>query len=295
MKRELTLALPRYIQDAENSSLIKKLCQSARSVTAPGLLHYFSAELSANLPIATVTGAVDGLNTQHGYWLRADPVDFQTDINSVYFFGIRHLDMNLHQARCIADMLRPIISDYGFELHVPAVYRWYLKLPEAVALKTPSPETMMGCSVRDYLTEVDISWRKMFTEIQMTLKLCEVNLCLKREISALWFWGGGYLPHLSSHTYQQIISDNNVVGEGIALLTNIAYQKFEPELLMSIKSLNNTLLVIDDLRVAISYALPLIYQALRRRQFDQLNMYLGDKNLYQISAKQVPAWWQFWR
>jgi hypothetical protein len=293
------VALPQFFQcEALNDfndhfSLLEKLRTCADEAIATPIWHYFSKQYAHQLPIAAITGLADGIDTREGNWLRADPVDLQTDINSVYFFGIRHLDVNLTQARHIAEELKPLFVELGYELFTPHPYRWYLKLPETVNIATPAPETMMGATIRDYLTEVDVSWRRLFTEVQMVLQKCEVNQLLKRPITGLWFWGEGELPEPPKLPWKAIATDD-LVATGLAKLSNCKSLNLKTLQAEDLVNMSDTLIVLDDMDRLQSRLLQPLYQALRKRQIGELELYLGNEHLLRIKAKNVPAMWKFW-
>lgn len=131
-------------------------------------------------------GLAYGLDTQDGYWLRADPVELRADINSAYFLGQGAIKLDLAQAKKLAERFKPLLDPFKLELFVPDPYAWFLKSKQPILLKTSPPEMMLGVSIHDYLTEAEPWLRRLFTEIQMLL----VN---EKPVTGLWLWGGGAL------------------------------------------------------------------------------------------------------
>jgi hypothetical protein len=207
-------------------------------------------DLPSTLPIAAITGLAYGLDTREGYWLRADPVDLRTDINSAYFFGQQALNLDLAQAQKLADSIKPLLVDLDVELFVPDPYSWFMKLKHPVLLKTAHPNTMQGASIRDYLIEADPWVRRLFTEIQMLLASNTNAKIGERPVNGLWIWGGGAL--CSS-------TDNNLV------------------------------VLHPDENIEEQYLLP-IYQDLRRKKITELLIHIGGDKMYYLTSKQLSWW-----
>lgn len=150
---------------------------------------------------AAVMGLTYGLDTSQGYWLRADPVELRADINSAYFLGQAALTLDLAQAQKLAERIKPLLVPLELELCVPDPYAWFLKSKHPILLNTPPPETIVGASIHDYLTEAEPWLRRLFTEIQMLL----VN---ENAVTGLWLWGGGVLADAKlkqQHWWQKLI------------------------------------------------------------------------------------------
>ncbi|MSP53116.1 MAG: hypothetical protein EXR81_02545 [Gammaproteobacteria bacterium] len=207
-------------------------------------------ELPSTLPIAALTGLVYGIDTHEGYWLRADPVDLRADINSAYFFGQQALNLDLAQAQKLADSIKPLLVDLDIELFVPDPYCWFLKLKQAILLKTPHPDTMQGASIRDYLIEAEPWVRRLFTEIQMLLPSITHKKIGERPVTGLWLWGGG------------------------ELCSNVD---------------NNLLVIHPDENMEEQYLLP-IYRDLRQKKISELLLYTGGDVMYSVTPKQLSWW-----
>lgn len=300
MIKQLTLVVPYTEQQLQHESLptatktLRSFCQRLTKQTLPAALQYYDIEAQAELPLAAITAAADGLETQDGVWLRADPVDLRTDINSVYFFGQQQLQFTFAQAQAIATKIAPLFVDYGYQLLVPDAYRWYLKAPTSAGIKTSAPSTMLGLSIRDYLQETDSHWRKLFTEVQMSLHLMKENQQLAKPITGLWFWGEGSIEQDIKCPWQNIIADDPI-SLGIAKFHDIAHTASNNFLLTDAKDHNNTLLVLEQISDKTEQLLDKVLCQWRKQHIEQLNVYWGGTEYYQLQPHLLKRWWQFWR
>jgi hypothetical protein len=206
--------------------------------------------LDNTLPIAALTGLHYGFDTRQGYWLRADPIDLRADINSAYFFGQQCLKLDLAHAQKLADSIKPLLVDLDIELFVPDPYCWFLKLKTPISLNTPPPHTMLGCSIRDYLTEAEPWVRRLFTEIQMLLAPVATKKIGERLVTGLWLWGGGELPATKDNEVLMIHPDEDSEDKHL-----------KP-----------------------------IYKALKQKKINELMIYTGGEQMHHLTSKQLSWW-----
>lgn len=298
---KITLVLPTYHNcDAYNDFkteflALDWLISLAQQHQASCDLQFFSSNHRQSLPIAALTGCADGLNTDTGYWLRADPCDLRYDLNAVYHYGIRHLELNLTQAQKIVDAINPLLADAGMHMFAPNAYRWYIRSNDNIELSTTTPEQAFGTAVQNYSQSMPKNLRLLSAEIEMLLKQLDVNQNLRRSITGLWFWGSGQLPCHQLRCAADTIVGDCVVSRGIAHRLGINYFPIDYFKWNTIADQGSLLMSCHYLaRFEANFLSPII-SLMQRRFIESLDIYLGGSELYSIKSTAIPAWWQFWR
>lgn len=157
-------------------------------------------------PIAALSRQADVGDAAGHAWLRADPAWLRPDINGVRLLAHGEA-LGLDAADCaeLLPALRPLFGDAGFELDAPHPARWYLRLPKDTKIPAFSdPGDALG---EDLFEHMDTGpearrWRALESEVQVTLHNHPFNARRaargQSPVNALWFWGGGRLPAVSS-------------------------------------------------------------------------------------------------
>ncbi len=152
------------------------------------------------LPSAALCRLGEGLAADAGCWMHADPVHLHADRDRVLLFDARHLELDMEQARRLADEVEAHYAEDGWRLEMVRPERWYLRLPEPPALRTHSLEAVVGRHIEPYLPEGEAArnWRFRLNETQMLLHAAAVNqeraATGLRPVNGLWYWGAGVLP-----------------------------------------------------------------------------------------------------
>lgn len=157
-------------------------------------------------PVAAVARARDAGDAAGACWLRADPAFVRAEINGARLLAHGEaLGLDRAQADALLRPLRPIFGDAGFMLDAPDPSRWYLRLPQGVALpRLASPEEALGADLLEHLPADDTTssegrrWRALLSETQVALH----NHPLNAErigrglapVNSVWFWGAGAVP-----------------------------------------------------------------------------------------------------
>lgn len=300
----LTLVIPDLLPKvmAKYISLpqaLKLLLSRAAKITNPThnsvqlLFYLFGYSYHGELPVAAVTGLMDGLDTTHDYWLRMDPVELRADLSAVYLIGNQHLtDADKYLSPTILQQLHELLQLDHLNLLMPAIDRWYLQMKQDPAVNTQPLPTVIGKNIYTYMPEGVRRnyWRQLFTELQMLLH--HPTMQREQQINAVWLWGAGKLPEVVNSSWQAIFTDN-LLTQGLAKLANKdpAISINVVDFLDQIKH-GEYLIVLDAVEPVLGNWFSLVLKALRSGKLKQLNLYLGDEYCYQISAQSV---WYFWR
>lgn len=283
------ISLPEALKSLLSRSAIK-INPTHNSVQL--LFYLFGHSYQGELPVAAVTGLIDGLDTTHDYWMRMDPVELRADLSAVYLIGNQHLigsDKQLSQT--VQQQLQELLQLDHLNLFMPAIDRWYLQMKHDPAVNTQPLPAVLGKNIYAYMPEGERRnyWRQLFTELQMLLH--HPTMQREQQINAVWLWGAGRLPDSIDTKWKAIFTDN-LLTRGLAKLANRdAVTSDVVDFLDQIKQ-GDYLMVLDAVEPVLGNWFNLVLKALRSGKLKQLNLYLDDEHCYQISAQSI---WYFWR
>lgn len=132
-----------------------------------------------------------------GVWLRADPVYLRADRDHLRFFDAHVLGLEHAEAETLAAEIAAIYADLGWQLHVAAPDRWYLRIDVEPDIHTHPPGDVVGRVVDPFLPQGPDArrWHALLTEMQMVLHMSPVNAARERAgklpVNSVWFWGNG--------------------------------------------------------------------------------------------------------
>ncbi len=306
--RHLTLVIPRLLSGILKahplrlSALSKLLARSNQTSVnynlEQQLFELFSLPTAGELPIGAVTALADQLLANRNYWLRADPVEFRTDLAAVYMMGNSHLSNTALEHPL--EQLKTLLSLDGIKLHAPQITRWYLELETDPEIYTWPLTQVVGKDITPYLPTGpnQAYWRKLFTEIQMLLHY-QSALPQENAINGVWLWGAGRLPKPVPVPWQKVWS-NDVLARGLALLNNIpvavAPANFEEWLETSQPQKN--LLVLEEAmsvenvtKLESNWFTPLV-RALKNKDISSLDLYLTEDRIYHLTSRTIRYFWR---
>ncbi|MCW8964780.1 MAG: hypothetical protein OQL16_13375 [Gammaproteobacteria bacterium] len=173
---------------------------------------------ASQIPFASLTATMDGLDGKNGFWMRADPVYLYADTHSLILQDPGGLNLTFAERDELADVIRPLFDEYGATLHTPTAARWYLHFEHAAPQIecTPLYEALMK-PANSYLPTGEDSrrWHTLFNEIQMVLNQSTVNENREyyglQPVNSLWFWGLGASPQNPGAAFDCCIGGNDYV------------------------------------------------------------------------------------
>ncbi|WP_233842852.1 phosphoglycerate mutase [Dyella sp. 2HG41-7] len=184
---------------------------------AKGYLGGLSSNFSCDgaLPVAALTRQHLVGDAGDACWLSADPAWVQPDMSGARLMACGQLLLNMHDARALADALKPIFDDAGMTLCVSSPDRWHLRLPADIALPDfDAPEQALGEDLYEHLPQGEHArtWRMLFNEVQVLLHQHPINTERRERglppVNCLWFWGGGVLPPRVATALKGVIADD---------------------------------------------------------------------------------------
>lgn len=336
MKKNLTVVIPHLFSNACFSDEINKtsfsalrlmLSRAKRNTIVQNnldtlLASFFSYPVAeASFPAAAITGLVDGLPTQDGYWMRADPVELQLDLSAVYFMDGEHLNLTHEEIEALRKDLNLFLHQEGITLYTPTKTRWYLQLKENPHIKTFYSEELIGKNISNWLPcgERQTYFRKLMTEIQMVLhdhSINQVRLKSRKPlVNTLWFSGEGSLPCSLKSPWKKIAT-NDVLVKGLATLTQTPLVESGEKLLDEMEAPGDYLFVLqlprnsfsdnkrcsegEDLSKKSAEILQNIYnnffdrilKSLRKGDVNKVTFYFDTQKYFQITHKSIRFFWR---
>ncbi|TAL88159.1 MAG: phosphoglycerate mutase [Rhodanobacter sp.] len=180
-----------------------------------GGLGEFFPGVDANLPAAAITREFLVGDAADTCWLSADPAWVQPDMTGARLLACGQLQLDMAEARALAEPLLPVFAEAGMRLLVSTPDRWHVQLPAGLALpKFDAPEQAMGEDLSQHLPAgaEGRQWRILLNDIQVLLHQHPLNVQRRARqltpVNSLWLWGGGRLPQPLRSTLDGAISED---------------------------------------------------------------------------------------
>jgi len=170
------------------------------------LCRAFGVAKQQDWPVAPLTLAADGVDPQHYYWLRADPVELRMEHNRLVLArAVSDLDA-IESGELIAGLNRHFARD-GITWLAPFPRRWYLRADRAPAIATTPLACAANRDIETHLPRGDsaLDWHRVINEAQMVLHEHAVNVAREARgaatVNSIWLWGGGTAPAIGRPPY----------------------------------------------------------------------------------------------
>ncbi len=283
------------------------------------LCRAFGVARQHDWPVAALTLAADGIDPQHYYWLRADPVELRVDRSRLVMAGgVSDLDAN--ESRDLVAALNKHFARDGITLLAPFPQRWYLRVERAPGIATTPLARAANHAIDRHLPQGDatLDWHRVINEAQMVLHEHAVNAAREARgaatVNSVWLWGGGTAPAVSHPLYHSVWG-GDVLTRSLAAAAGIAQHHLPDSgtawLAAAAAAGDNHLLVFDQMSDALragniatwreqlamlerDWMAPLL-PALRARNISVITLVaINSENL--LEATLTPAqWWRLWR
>lgn len=190
------------------------------------LCRAFSVAKQHDWPIAALTLAADGVDPEHYYWLRADPVELRLERNRLVMAG-GVSDLDADESRDLVAALNKHFARDGITLLAPFPQRWYLRTDRAPGIVTAPLALAANHDIDRHLPQGNaaLDWHRVINEAQMVLHEHAVNEAREARgaatVNSVWLWGGGTSPVVGRPSYQTVWS-NDVLTRSLAAAAGIA-------------------------------------------------------------------------
>ncbi len=255
-----------------------------------------------------------GTTEKNIFYLCADPVYIQPDLNSAVLLAHEELDLSLDNAGELAAAINAHFSNEDWSLEVLSPHRWLMKLEQAPTLETTPLARIRGQSISHALPRGEDSryWQRIQNEIQMLLFAHPLNqereAQAKLPVNSLWLWGEGRLPEKTMVDWQSIVGRGALLD---ALASWSACHRQEISIndkLIIDESIGEILLTTDEFVLpAQSHDLSVWLQALEQfeknwisvlltllaaGELDSIVLFAGNGTQFSLRRKMLKRWWR---
>jgi hypothetical protein len=177
------------------------------------LCRAFGAARQHDWPVAALTLAADGVEPQHYYWLRADPVEVRVDRSRLMLAG-GVADLEAAEARDLVAALNRHFARDGITFLAPVPQRWYLRLSHTPGIVTTPLVRAVNRDIDRHLPQGDaaLDWHRILNEAQMVLHAHAVNAAREARgaatVNSVWLWGGGTAPAVARPVFAAAWGDD---------------------------------------------------------------------------------------
>lgn len=171
------------------------------------------------LPTAALRAQAIGLPT-HDRWLCLDPIHLRVERTQLIVQDPLDLALTAAEAEALYRDIQPLMAELG-TLHIAAPHAWLLQLHAPSDIRTtalPDAIGLVGDTLMPQAENVRV-WRRLLTEVQMTLHNHPINAQRSARgqatINSVWPWGEGQLLSATTARWQNIQA-NGLLWEGLA-------------------------------------------------------------------------------
>jgi len=247
--------------------------------------------------VAALTRQWDRGDAGNSLWLRADPVTVQPDQYSARMMAYgQSLSVDDEDVAALLPELKAFFAEEGYLLDAPVPSRWYLRLPDDLALpELTDPAQALGADLFAHLPtgKHGRRWRALLSESQVLLHQHPHNAVRlaqgKAAINSLWFWGAGRLPQAVSCPYQQLRSPDTLL-HALAQQAGIRPNQAVSSAISATHTLVD-LRHLSDLQTLFNQALRPSLHALERGEITVLHLDFAHGAQYRLYRRQR---WKFW-
>ena len=266
-------------------------------------LFHLPVDAAYDRPVASLSALGDGLDASSGWWLCVNPVHMVADRDQLYLSASDALGLSQSEADELVAELNRFYADDGWRFFAATPHRWYLHLPQPLAMRTTPTAAAMGRRVGEVLPQGDdaLVWQRTMTEIQMLLHASPINMRRTEKgvlaVNSLWFWGGGELPAAEGEPGWSHVVANDPLALGLAQLTGVS-SSAEAASLSTLDSLvaeGARVLwqwTVESLDVAEQQLFVPLLERLHSGELTELVIELPGQARWRIERKALRRWWR---
>lgn len=209
-------------------------------------------------PSAPYALLAEGLDPGSSFWLHADPVHLQLNLDKLRVLDARTFRLEAEESAALLAELNSLVEPYGMAAIATRPYRWYLRLAEDPALATPPLSLLAGQDInpRQRLGNNQAFWQKLLNEIQVAFHHLPVNTSRAEAgtltVSGIWPWGAGQLQTPAQCPYDAIHADL-LLARGLALASGVPLHD-RPAGATALADARPSLVVLENLAAPARYA-----------------------------------------
>lgn len=230
------------IQSLKNNDVLKRwVGVLAKSKATPSqsnvndvIASIFKINAGNDFPSAALTLLADEKYDADKYYMHADPVHLQADMDHAILTSSQDLNISESEAEILCDLLNRHFNQDGLEFIRLNNDQWFLSADNNIHLETTSLAEAIGRNINFILPTGNDStrWKQVLTEAQMLLHSHDVNAVRENagetSINSLWFHGAGKLNDGLSReddadTFVSSVCSDEKMLQGLASYLNCAY------------------------------------------------------------------------
>lgn len=246
------------------------------------------------------------------FYLCADPVYIQPDLNSAVLLAHEELALSIDEARELAASINTHFTEEDWSLDVLTPHRWLMKLAQPPVIKTMPLMKLVGQPIGNNLAQGKHGsyWQRIQNEIQMLL--FAHPLTQRREeqgklpVNSLWLWGEGDLPQTPTSGWDNVSGQGELLdalrgwcgcpGKTISINNKLVIDKSEQSLLASdefILAVQNQDLYawIAALEKFENYWMAVLLELLRAGEIDGIDLFIGEGIKFSLNRKMLGRRW----
>ncbi|PCJ84620.1 MAG: hypothetical protein COA54_13220 [Thiotrichaceae bacterium] len=196
---------------------------SSQKSTNEVLAAIFGLNIEADFPAAAFTLLANDLYHEAKYYMYADPVHLQADMDRAVLTSAEDLNVTEFEAVSLCESLNQHFKQDGHSFLLIDNNQWIVQSNDKMQMTTTSLTEAIGRNVNFILPEGKqaMRWKQILTEAQMLMFAHEVNQSRQHRslqtINSLWFYGVGALPVVNSGLCPvNSLCGNQTMLEGLA-------------------------------------------------------------------------------
>ena len=247
------------------------------------------------------------------FYLCADPVHIQPDLNSAVLLAHEELNFSLDDARELATTINEHFIEENWTLEVITPHHWIIKLGQAPLLTTTPLVALVGQPIGSNLAQGKDSayWQRIENEIQMLLFAHPLNQQREAQgnllVNSLWLWGEGSLPQTVTAGWDAISGQGELLealkgwcgcdGKMISINDKLVFNSTGQTLLASdefISPVKNQDFYawIDSLKAFEHNWLDPLMKTLAAGKLDSVDLLAGNGMQFSLNRKMLKRWWR---
>jgi len=234
------LAETQSLKDHQGVNQWVQLLSKAKTISSyasanEALGNIFDLNIDGDFPSAAFALLANDLYDQSKYYMHADPVHLQADMDHAILTSSEDLNVTAYEAEALCNSLNQHFNQDDITFVSLGNNRWFVETKNKIQMTTTPLSEAIGRNVNFILPEGKeaMRWKQLLTEAQMLMFSHEVNQ--NREIrslqliNSLWFYGVGRLPAIKDGSgCISSLCGNQAMLEGLARHVQCEYIK-QPE------------------------------------------------------------------
>ena len=204
---------------------VKTLSQSRSQSSAENendaIAEILDLKIKGDFPSAALTLLANDLYDAEMFYMHADPVHLQADMDHAVLTSSVDLDIKPEESAALCDALNNHFHQDGLTFFALNKDQWFVSSKDKINMKTTSLVEATGRNINFILPagEDATRWKQLLTEAQMLMHAHELNVVREDaglfNINSLWFHGSGELTGLAGDAVDTICSQNDML-KGLA-------------------------------------------------------------------------------